>query len=175
MYTIWKSTSNLSLPILYTNDLVLAKLAGGADLMLPGVTKQSLADLPGDLSAGVVVGIGTLGVPGAVRAIGRLADAASALKKQDSGKAVEVLHVEGDYLWALGRKVLAQPRIPGGPDTQEIATVLESKPAETKDNVSQPTGSRDGEDVVVPITLSALGECSNDRQQMAMIDLPCRC
>lgn len=35
----------------------------------------------------------------------------SNLKTNPAGKAVEVLHVEGDQLWALGNKSTAQPRV----------------------------------------------------------------
>lgn len=77
--------------------------------MLRGITARSLQALPDDLPAGTVVGVGTLSVPGAIRAVGMLASSSSDLRRSDAGKAVEILHLEGDHIWALGSKITATP------------------------------------------------------------------
>lgn len=108
MYSFWNSS--ISLPTLVTNDVVLDKLIDGADLFAPGISQASIATLPDDLPEGSIVGIGTTSVKNAIRGIGRLCLHSSKLKSNPAGKAVEVLHVEGDQLWALGNKSTAQPR-----------------------------------------------------------------
>lgn len=108
VYSIWKSS--ISLPTLVTNDMVLSKLVEGADLFAPGISRQSIATLSDDLPEGSIVGIGTTSVPNAIRGIGRLYMHSKNLGENPQGKAVEILHVEGDSLWALGDKSTAQPR-----------------------------------------------------------------
>lgn len=108
VYSIWKST--ITIPTLITNDMVLSKLVDGADLFAPGLSRHSIATLPDDLPEGSIVGIGTTSVPNAVRGIGRLSTHSKNLKENPQGKAVEMVHVEGDSLWALGDKSTAQPR-----------------------------------------------------------------
>lgn len=90
--------------------MVLEKLQDGADLFAPGIWPKSLATFPEDLPEGSIVGVGTLSVNNAVRAIGRLCYSSSTLKAHAQGKAVEILHIEGDSLWSLGSKAIAQPR-----------------------------------------------------------------
>lgn len=90
--------------------MVLSKLVEGADLFAPGISRHSIATLPDDLPEGSIVGIGTTSVPNAIRGIGRLASHSKNLKENSQGKAIEVLHVEGDQLWALGSKSTVQPR-----------------------------------------------------------------
>jgi translation initiation factor 2D len=119
VYTIWNA-STIKLPTLITNDMVLSKLQDGADLFAPGISRSSIAGLPDDLPQGSIVGIGTLSVPGAVRAVGGLCCDVRQLKKDQVGKAVEVLHVEGDQLWSLGSKLTAIPRsVNASTETQE--------------------------------------------------------
>lgn len=79
-------------------------------MFAPGISQASIATLPDDLPEGSIVAIGTTSVPNAIRGIGRLCMHSSNLKANPAGKAVEVLHVEGDQLWALGNKSTAQPR-----------------------------------------------------------------
>ena len=119
VYSIWSSSNNLSLPILITNDMVLEKLAGGADLFAQGIPSFSFDALSDVLVEGSLIGIATMSIPGAVRAVGRLARSSQALKSNREGKAVEVLHVEGDSLWEQGKKLRAQPR--DVPTTEEPA------------------------------------------------------
>ena len=111
LYTVARSSNGLDLPSLVTNDVVLDKLLGGADLFAPGIAPSSLSALPEDASEGSLVAVGTQSVPGAARAVGRLATSASALRRTREGKAVEILHVEGDCLWELGPKNPVQARL----------------------------------------------------------------
>lgn len=108
MYSFWNSS--LSIPTLITNDMVLSKLQDGADLFAPGISSSSVGNLPDDLPEGTIIGIGTFSVRNAIRGIGRLSTNSSNLKTNPQGKAVDVLHVEGDQLWALGDKSSAQPK-----------------------------------------------------------------
>ena len=111
LYTVARSSNGLALPVLVTNDVVLEKLLGGADLFAPGIAPSSLSALPEDAPEGSLVAVGTQSVPGAARAIGRLATSASTLRRTREGKAVAILHVEGDCLWELGPKGPVQTRL----------------------------------------------------------------
>ena len=99
--------------------MVLEKLAGGADLFTPGIASASIDSLPESLPESSLVGIGTQSVPGAVRAVGRLVQSSQSLKSRREGKAVEVLHVEGDSLWEQGKKSTAQPRASNSSETPD--------------------------------------------------------
>lgn len=103
VYTIWKSQTACSLSTLVTNDMVMEKLAGGADLMLRGVLDRSIQALPDSLHEGSLVGVATTSRH-YIRALGSLAAPVHTLKREDKGKAVEVIHIEGDALWSLGNK-----------------------------------------------------------------------
>lgn len=129
MYSFWNSS--ISIPTLITNDMVLSKLQDGADLFAPGISSSSVANLPDDLPEGTIIGIGTLSVKNAIRGIGRLSTNSSNLKKNPQGKAVDVLHVEGDQLWALGDKSIAQPK-----ETSEIVNGSTSGTSEEQEEVS---------------------------------------
>ena len=136
----------------------MEKLGGGAELMLPGVSKSSLESLSDDLPQGALVGIGTPSISGAIRALGILAGAAKALKKEGRGKAVEVLHIEGDYLWALGCKITLQPRVSVAPTGVDSDLPLAGTVTPPRDAQSMPETAVHAQDVAtVRVTLSASG------------------
>ncbi|PSN35430.1 Eukaryotic translation initiation factor 2D [Blattella germanica] len=104
VYTLWKLPHLL--PVFTTWPAVIQKLAGGADLMLPGIV------IKGDIT---VNSYGTLnkGDTVAINATNNTAPVAvgtANLSSQDMymagqhGKAVKVVHVVGDNLWAMGTK-----------------------------------------------------------------------
>lgn len=109
--------------------MVLSKLVEGADLFAPGLSRHSLATLPDDLPEGTIVAIGTTSVTNAIRGIGRLATHSKNLKESSQGKAVEVLHVEGDSLWALGDKGTAQPKETSQPSNAETTGLSDGNEA----------------------------------------------
>jgi predicted ribosome-associated RNA-binding protein Tma20 len=67
--------------------MVIAKLTGGADLMIPGIAPQSLEQLP-KLREGALVSVNSVSEPGVPRAVGQLAVSSSELRLDDKGKAV---------------------------------------------------------------------------------------
>ncbi|KAF9384209.1 hypothetical protein BGX21_001364 [Mortierella sp. AD011] len=105
IYTLWKFPTLI--PALTTWNPVLDKLRNGADLMIPGVITAAGTPVP-DLDEGSLVvvlargnkyplAIGTMAVSGQ-------AIASSRGSQPPKGKAVHILHVHQDQLWAMGPK-----------------------------------------------------------------------
>ncbi|KAI7867020.1 hypothetical protein BDF14DRAFT_1882133 [Spinellus fusiger] len=96
VYTLWQYPDIL--PILYTWSPVVQKLSEGADLMIPGLVPGAEGVLPvlntGDLVAITIKAVGTMALP------------TSQIKPRSGmkGKAVHILHVYQDHLWAMGDK-----------------------------------------------------------------------
>ncbi|KAI9593236.1 hypothetical protein BDF19DRAFT_467372 [Syncephalis fuscata] len=99
VYTLWKRPSIL--PSIYTWAPVASKLMEGADLMLPGVIVPSEGF--SNVKQGDFVTILTwkTNVPVAV---GEMAVDLNGQNKPNHGKAVHIIHVYKDYLWAHGDK-----------------------------------------------------------------------
>ncbi|KAF9355400.1 hypothetical protein BGX26_006616 [Mortierella sp. AD094] len=106
IYTLWKFPSLI--PALTTWNPVVDKLRNGADLMIPGVITAAGTQVP-DLDEGALVvilargnkyplAIGTMAVSGQ-------AIASSRGSLPPKGKAVHILHVHQDQLWAMGSKL----------------------------------------------------------------------
>lgn len=119
VYTLWKRPL---LPTLSTPRAAVEKIAGGADLMIPGVS--TISDPTAQLPAESLVGISAYGsnVPIAVgRLVIPLQDLVAILEKDEDvkGKAVHVLHVYGDSLWASGSKRSPPDVLPSLGDSQE--------------------------------------------------------
>ncbi|KAG0371062.1 hypothetical protein BC939DRAFT_421334 [Gamsiella multidivaricata] len=104
VYTLWKFPALI--PGLTTWNPVVDKLRNGADLMIPGVITNN-TEVP-DLEEGALVvifargnkyplGVGTMAVSG--RSI-----ASSRGSMPPKGKAVHILHLHQDQLWAMGNK-----------------------------------------------------------------------
>ncbi|KAG0149717.1 hypothetical protein CROQUDRAFT_653273 [Cronartium quercuum f. sp. fusiforme G11] len=103
MYTLSKFPSLL--PVVCTNQEVLAKLTHGADLMIPGLNISSKEGLRG-LAAHALVSISD----GAVEepwAVGYLERSGDELAVSESGKAAITIHTKDDFLWQAGSKCSA--------------------------------------------------------------------
>ncbi|KAK2498626.1 hypothetical protein MC885_011613 [Smutsia gigantea] len=118
VYTLWSYPDLL--PTFTTWPLVLEKLAGGADLMLPGLVVPP-AGLPqvqqGDLCAIALVG-NRAPVAVGVAAMSTAQMLTSGLK----GRGFSVLHTHQDHLWRSGDKSLPPciaPLTLGAPDLSE--------------------------------------------------------
>ncbi|KAF9926341.1 hypothetical protein FBU30_004038 [Linnemannia zychae] len=105
VYTLWKFPDLI--PGLTTWNPVVDKLRNGADLMIPGVITANNTFVP-DIDEGSLVvirargnkyplAIGTMAISGQV-----LASSRGSLPPK--GKAVHILHVHLDQLWAMGNK-----------------------------------------------------------------------
>jgi len=124
LYSIWKL--ELILPTLYVPPYLLEKFSGGADLMAPGIIippglgidqtiekhKAAIIKIIGQKHA---VAVGYAEQSGAEMANGKL-----------SGKAIKIVSVIGDQLWASGSKFVP----PSEPDT-----VFEGKVIPENDDV----------------------------------------
>ncbi|KAF8982972.1 hypothetical protein BGZ46_000252 [Entomortierella lignicola] len=108
IYTLWKLPKLI--PAITTWDPVLQKLRNGADLMIPGVITSNLATPIPDLDEGQLVvilargnkyplAIGTMAIPSKTI----LSSPKGTLPPK--GKAVHILHVHEDQLWAMGSKL----------------------------------------------------------------------
>ncbi|KAF9363481.1 hypothetical protein BGX34_004057 [Mortierella sp. NVP85] len=106
VYTLWKFPNLV--PGLTTWNPVVDKLRNGADLMIPGVITANNTEVP-DLEEGALVtifargnkyplGVGTMAI--SARAI-----VSSRGSLPPRGKAVHILHVHDDQLWAMGSKL----------------------------------------------------------------------
>ncbi|KAF9092719.1 hypothetical protein BGX23_003982 [Mortierella sp. AD031] len=105
VYTLWKFPDLI--PGLTTWNPVVDKLRNGADLMIPGVITANNTFVP-DIDEGSLVvirargnkyplAIGTMAISGQVLASSRGS-------MPPKGKAVHILHVHLDQLWAMGTK-----------------------------------------------------------------------
>ncbi|KAF7727001.1 hypothetical protein EC973_008114 [Apophysomyces ossiformis] len=102
VYTLWQHVD--CLPILYTWGPVVRKLMEGADLMIPGLVPGPDGKLP-NVDKDDLVAITIKGYPYPL-AVGTMALPTSEIRPRSGmkGKAVHVIHVYHDYLWAMGDK-----------------------------------------------------------------------
>ncbi|KAI1312970.1 hypothetical protein EDD11_002791 [Mortierella claussenii] len=105
IYMLWKFPSLL--PAITTWNPVVDKLRNGADLMIPGVITANNTEVP-DLEEGALVAIRARGNKYPL-AIGTLAVSGQTIASSrgtvpPKGKAVHILHVHLDQLWAMGTK-----------------------------------------------------------------------
>ena len=137
LYSIWKL--ELILPTLYVPPYLLEKFSGGADLMAPGIIippglgidqtiekhKAAIIKIIGQKHA---VAVGYAEQSGAEMANGKL-----------SGKAIKIVSVIGDQLWASGSKFVPP---------SELDPVFEGKVIPVDDNDTEednPGNNEDGE------------------------------
>lgn len=129
VYVLWRYPDIL--PKLKTWPLVVQKLVGGADLMLPGVVLPSsgLPDMKrGDCCAVTVVGSRT------PVAVGTAAVSSAEMHSQGmKGKGVCVLHTYMDTLWAFGDK--SNP--PSLPDAEGDGEAVEEEEREVDEGDEQ--------------------------------------
>ncbi|ORY95679.1 hypothetical protein BCR43DRAFT_493418 [Syncephalastrum racemosum] len=102
VYTMWEHPDIL--PKLYTWGPVVHKLMDGADLMIPGLVPGPDGTLP-DLPKDALVAITIKGYPYPL-AIGTMALPTKDIRPRSGmkGKAVHIIHVYHDHLWAMGDK-----------------------------------------------------------------------
>ncbi|CAH7668791.1 hypothetical protein BY996DRAFT_4610982 [Phakopsora pachyrhizi] len=108
------------LPIVRTNRTVLEKLVGGADLMVPGLLKESSLT---SLRRGTIVAVADLkksdtssdqqadqnnDLVEQIWAVGRLAEDGDRLVRSETGKAVITIHTRDDFLWKSGSQRIPQ-------------------------------------------------------------------
>ncbi|KAI8340097.1 hypothetical protein BC941DRAFT_419368 [Chlamydoabsidia padenii] len=112
VYTLWQYPTML--PTLYTWGPVIQKLMDGADLMIPGLVNGPDGTIP-QLNKGDLVAISIRGYKYPL-AVGTMATPSSSIKVRSGmkGKAVIILHVYNDFLWAMGDKS-------GPPDLKDIS------------------------------------------------------
>ncbi|KAL6427294.1 hypothetical protein ACFW04_008697 [Cataglyphis niger] len=154
IYTLWHHPCLINTFTMHSG--VLAKLASGADLMLPGLVLKEPVTLYsfGKLPKGSLVSIGTEENKAAV-AVG-----ITALSSEDMymaaghGKCVEVFHVIGDMLCQLGKPPL-KPDL--GPPNDNLISMSENTESNNQQTIMDQTE-------VLPIKLEQLdiGEDSND-------------
>ncbi|KAF2854999.1 hypothetical protein T440DRAFT_464313 [Plenodomus tracheiphilus IPT5] len=98
VYTLWHNPRIV--PLLHTPLVVVEKLQGGADLMVPGL--QRGPPFPQGATKGAVVAIASLEAPTVPMAVGTCEVDVSGLDKVQGvkGLAVSTFHWAGDELWA---------------------------------------------------------------------------
>ncbi|KAJ2156202.1 hypothetical protein GGF46_005353 [Coemansia sp. RSA 552] len=138
VYTLWRFPEML--PVLWTIPAVTEKLAGGADLMVPGILVPEGG--LGEMKKGMLVAVccpGNL----AAQAVGVLAIDAREMASKGKGKAVLIVHTYKDHLWESGSKA-SIPTIPPGPadkssesDAAPTAEPSEDRPASTDKDVAE--------------------------------------
>ncbi|KAM3422807.1 Eukaryotic translation initiation factor 2D [Cercospora zeina] len=100
VYTLWRHPGIV--PLLHTPDIVVKKLQGGADLMVPGLFGGP--PFPPRAKKGAVVAIAALERPSIPVAVGVCIIDVCELQKVrgEKGKAVEHMHCFGDEVWTWG-------------------------------------------------------------------------
>ncbi|XP_075873543.1 eukaryotic translation initiation factor 2D-like, partial [Nelusetta ayraudi] len=129
VYVLWRYPDIL--PKLKTWPLVVQKLVGGADLMLPGVVLPSSG--PPDMKRGDCCAVTVVGSRTPV-AVGTAAVSSAEMHSQGmKGKGVCVLHTYMDTLWAFGDK--SNP--PSLPDAQGDGEAVEEEEREVDEGDEQ--------------------------------------
>ncbi|CDH51610.1 eukaryotic translation initiation factor 2d [Lichtheimia corymbifera JMRC:FSU:9682] len=102
VYTLWEHPE--ALPMFYTVGPVIQKLIDGADLMIPGVFPGPDGTIPA-VEKGDLVAITVRGYSYPL-AVGTMALASKDIKVRSGmkGKAIYLIHVYHDALWAMGDK-----------------------------------------------------------------------
>ncbi|KAJ2828980.1 hypothetical protein FBU31_002794, partial [Coemansia sp. 'formosensis'] len=124
VYTLWRFP--MLLPVLWTTSLVIPKLIGGADLMVPGllIPREGLPDL----KKGTLVAICCPG-NAAAQAVGVLNLDTQGLHSVAGakGKAVLIAHTYMDHLWESGNKQpIPTMEVTGAADLGHIGEDLEN-------------------------------------------------
>lgn len=114
VYTLWKNPGIV--PLLHTPSMVVSKLQGGADLMIPGLAGPPF---PAGAKKDAVVAIASLDSPSVPLVVGVCEIDVSSLKKAqgEKGHAVQIVHWFRDELWdwsTSGKSGAAAPEtLPG--------------------------------------------------------------
>ncbi|KAJ5166857.1 uncharacterized protein N7482_005638 [Penicillium canariense] len=134
VYTLWHNPNLL--PLLYTPEMVMRKLRGGADLMTPGLANEP--PFPKRAVQGAVVAVAGLDRETVPLFVGVCEIDVSALGEVQGtkGHAVRGLHWEGDELWAWSSS--SRPGRPA-PEYLKGWDEEESETEETKEAVGELT------------------------------------
>ncbi|XP_077981383.1 eukaryotic translation initiation factor 2D-like [Glandiceps talaboti] len=127
VYTVW-TYQNL-VPLFTTWPPVFNNLAGGADLMLPGVVPPA-EGIP-QVKKGNVCAINLAGNQAAVAIGAAIMSTSDMFEAGMRGKGIRVVHTYQDQLWNLGEKI-ALPMIPM--ETQETRTTEKESVSESNDS-----------------------------------------
>ncbi|XP_031626569.1 eukaryotic translation initiation factor 2D [Contarinia nasturtii] len=131
VYSLWILPEMI--PSFTTHPAVLPRLAGGADLMLPGIIKQGTGySTYGNYRCDTVVAVNLTSNRSAV-AIGLLARSSADLyMAANAGVGVRIMHVFGDKLWGYDPTVCLQVPNSGAivkpPTMDDFPALGESKP-----------------------------------------------
>lgn len=98
VYTLWHNPAIL--PLLHTHEIVITKLQGGADLMIPGLAGGP--PFPGGAKKGAIVAVASTQSPTVPLMVGVCDVDVSALGRVQGAKghAVQNIHWAGDELWS---------------------------------------------------------------------------
>ena len=115
------------MPLLYTQDFVVSKLQGGADLMTPGLTRGP--PFPSKARKGAVVAVASIQKPSVPQWVGICEiDIATLQQVQGAkGHAVRAQHWAGDDLWAWspsGKPGLSAPENIEGWDVDDRSAAI---------------------------------------------------
>jgi translation initiation factor 2D len=126
VYTLWHNPKIV--PLLYTPELVMRKLRGGADLMTPGLANEP--PFPERAVKGAVVAVSSLDRETVPLFVGICEIDVSALGEVQGtkGHAVRGIQWEGDELWAWSpslRPGVAAPEYIQGWDEEEVSEEAE--------------------------------------------------
>ncbi|KAF1805774.1 hypothetical protein V8B55DRAFT_1488876 [Mucor lusitanicus] len=148
VYTMWQYPNML--PKLYTWGPVVKRLMDGADLMIPGLVLGPEGKLP-ELNTGDLVAITIKGYPMPL-AVGTMAVPTSEIRPRSGmkGKAVHIIHVYEDFLWAMGDK--------SGPP--ELESISDDEYEEEEAEEEEEEGAQQDE------TKPSEPEQSNDTQEL---------
>ncbi|KAI9489297.1 hypothetical protein BDB00DRAFT_981244 [Zychaea mexicana] len=163
VYTLWQHPDTL--PLLYTWGPVIHRLTEGADLMIPGLVLGPEGKLP-DLGKGDLVAITIKGYPYPL-AVGTMALPTSEIRVRSGmkGKAVHLIHVYRDHLWAMGDK--SDP-----PETVDISDDGDDEYVEDDGGESKPNELQIKDDAkTVPVDETSEPK-EHDEQEEAKPQLP---
>jgi len=110
--------------VIRTMDVVIKKLAGGADLMLPGVIGSGSDTF--NFTSGDTVAVCGSNNNAAIAVGTTIMSSQHIVTSPDrKGKAVVIRHIFGDHLWSMGKKT--QPPVIEPPSSVEIVTTPDNE------------------------------------------------
>ena len=143
VYTLWKHPQLV--PLLHTQDFVLSKMQGGADLMTPGLARGP--PFPAKATKGAVVAVASLQKPSVPQWVGVCEIDVASLQqvKGAKGHAVRGQHWTGDEIWAWspsGKPGAATPEQIDGWDVDDSTAAINSgvKDMEVEDDDNEEDG-----------------------------------
>jgi translation initiation factor 2D len=141
VYTLWNNPHLV--PLLYTPEMVMRKLHGGADLMTPGLANEP--PFPEKAVKDAVVAVASLDKHTVPAFVGLCEIDISALGEVQGtkGHAVRGLHWEGDELWAW-----SSSSRPGRPSPEYIEGWEDEETDEVEEGIGELTLDENADDAV---------------------------